>query len=79
MIIPKGDETQKGTWIGGRQGGTNKRTALITCPKCGQFVSLSTHSIADNGDVTPSLVCPHYGCDFHENVTLADWSRVSSR
>lgn len=78
MIIPKGSiDFEKGVWqrvtngIGGK-------TALITCPKCGYYVSLSTHTIADNGVVTPSLVCPHE-CDFHENVTLENWQRVSER
>lgn len=73
MLIPKGDETQKGTWIGGRRSGDNRPTALISCPNCGQFMSLSQHTIAENGEVTPSLVCPHYGCDFHEHITLENW------
>ena len=33
----------------------------------------SGHAIADDGTVTPSLVCPEDGCDFHEFVKLEGW------
>lgn len=32
-----------------------------------------THCIDTDGRVTPSAVCPHAGCQFHEFVTLEGW------
>jgi hypothetical protein len=46
-------------------------SATITCPKCGSFGSLAGHSIAADGKVTPSLVCPWPPCTFH------DWGRLN--
>jgi hypothetical protein len=31
------------------------------------------HTIASDGTVTPSCVCPRDGCGFHEHVKLIDW------
>ena len=31
------------------------------------------HAIADDGTVTPSIVCPHEGCDWHVFGALEDW------
>ena len=59
-----------GTWQ--RAGGDGVRTAIVSCPKCGGSVSLSRHEIAQDGSVSPSLVCP-YDCDFHEFVKLEGW------
>ena len=52
-----------------------KKTALIYCPKCGDFkASLAgTHEIAKDGTVTPSLICGAETCDFHEHIKLQDW------
>ena len=50
-----------------------QRTANVSCPTCGQVASLSGHSIAADGMVTPSLVCPYPGCTFHEYVKLEGW------
>ena len=33
----------------------------------------ASHTIAANGNVTPSIVCAHDGCDFHEYGTLDDY------
>jgi hypothetical protein len=51
----------------------DKRTATVSCPKCGKSASLSDHEIAADGAVTPSLVCPHEPCTFHEFVKLEGW------
>lgn len=50
--------------------------ALITCPTCHKALSVGVggHSIAEDGTVSPSVVCPRPGCTFHEFVRLADWS-----
>lgn len=31
------------------------------------------HTVAEDGTVSPSVVCPYDGCDFHEFVRLLDW------
>ena len=72
--IPQGNSWKDpGVWKGVRRvDGT--RSASISCPKCGQPASLSDHTIADDGTVPPSLVCPYDGCEFHDYVTLKDWN-----
>lgn len=53
--------------------GGGHQSAWIACPTCGQLATLGDHTIADNGKVTPSLVCPYDGCDFHDYVELEGW------
>lgn len=48
-------------------------TACVTCPNCGNAMSLKEHTIAENGIVSPSLICPTENCSFHEFVHLEDW------
>lgn len=60
------------TWRGlsyrdGRQGAT------VSCNK-GHSAALTDHIVAADGTVTPSLVCPEEGCDWHEMITLVDWT-----
>lgn len=50
-----------------------ERSALACCPDCGKIASLSGHTIADDGKVSPSLVCPTDGCGFHAFVRLTPW------
>lgn len=72
VTLQHGDpDAAHGVWKGGRF--PSGRTAIISCPKCGFSASLRDHSIDDNGDVNPSLVCPGEGCGFHEWITLAGW------
>ncbi len=59
-------------WHGG-QLADGRRTALVKCSH-GHIASLSEHTIAVDGTVSPSLVCPREGCDFHEVVKLEGWS-----
>lgn len=63
--------TDPGVWRGATRDG--ERTATMSCPECGEVASLSNHEIAPNGDVSPSVVCPHEGCGFHRYVTLEGW------
>lgn len=59
-----------GTWVPGHADG--ERTAFFTCPKCSTYGALAgSHEIADDGVVSPSVVCPN--CDFHDHVTLVGW------
>jgi hypothetical protein len=59
---------QKGQWC--HQ--FDDRSVLVRCPGCGQIATLD-HDVADDGTVTPSLVCPVEGCNFHEFVRLDGW------
>lgn len=48
-----------------------ERTARIACPSCGTL-GLLDHEIAEDGAVSPSVVCPRDGCGWHE------WIRQST-
>lgn len=49
-------------------------TGRVACPVCGGIGSLDDHEIDEQGNVTPSLVCPHPPCPFHANpVRLLEW------
>ena len=50
-----------------------RRTALVCCPQCGEVFSLSQHTIAEDGTVSPSVVHSRDGCTFHDFVKLLDW------
>jgi len=67
---------EKGTYkIATGSGG--KKTAILSCPKCGESQSLSEHTIDNNGEVNPSVVCYFKEkCDFHEWVTLANYKEL---
>ncbi len=75
--IPQGNcWKDPGVWKGARLvDGT--RSASVSCSKCGRPASLTDHTIADDGAVSPSLVCPYDGCDFHDYVILKDWDPSS--
>ena len=44
---------------------------MLICPK-GHIGQLD-HTIAEDGTVSPSVVCPESGCGFHEYVRLEGW------
>ena len=44
-------------------------TASIRCPSCDQVFSV-THHTYSQGTLVPSVICPHDGCTFHDNVLL---------
>ncbi len=50
----------------------NGKSATLTCSN-GHTGSLETHTIRSDGSVSPSVVCPHEGCDFHQFVLLEEW------
>lgn len=52
--------------------GPSGRTAHVKCGK-GHIASLAEHTIAEDGTVTPSVVCPWGGCDYHEFIQLIGW------
>jgi hypothetical protein len=59
-------------WTRGRSG--DRYTPLVRCPTCCETFSLSRHTIAADGAVTPSVVCPR--CGWHAWVTLVGWIEV---
>lgn len=64
-----------GTWRPWLFGRERFRAAVVSCPKCVGGLSLrKNHRILADGTVTPSLVCTHEGCTFHEFVRLEGWT-----
>ena len=50
------------------------RSASVACGECGKSSTLTDHTIKPNGDVSPSLQCPHEPCPWHVNhITLEGW------
>jgi len=47
-------------------------TAAMPCPKCNRAFCLAEHTIAGDGRVSPSVVCPH-GCGYHVMMKLDGW------
>ena len=50
-----------------------KATAGMTCSN-GHYGLIDEHEIAADGTVTPSVVCRHEGCAFHELIRLEEWT-----
>lgn len=48
-------------------------SASIVCAR-GHHGVLTDHIIDKDGIVSPSVVCPEEGCDFHEFIRLIGWS-----
>ena len=81
MIIRKANSDdiwlmERGTWRRATITETGVKTAVVSCPLCGQSTSLSKHTIDRFGNVMPSLVCPIVSCKFHEYVILENWDQV---
>jgi len=51
---------------------TEKLIPVMVCSQ-GHESTLRTHSVANDGTVSPSSVCPVEGCAFHEYVRLDGW------
>lgn len=71
ITLRQSNDYEPGTWKGLQ---SYKRSASATCPECGRTCSLLDHTIADDGAVHPSLVCPYDDCSFHEWVKLEGWA-----
>lgn len=79
MDLSKGQVWEPNTWRPWIFGPTNQRGAVIFC-SYGHGMSIagdppfgSEHRIAPDGSITPSVVCPHDGCDWHVFVKLIGW------
>jgi predicted RNA-binding Zn-ribbon protein involved in translation (DUF1610 family) len=81
MTLPKAETFERGTWRKWIDRDFARKadvsTACVTCPNCGNAMSLREHRIAENGAVSPSVVCPTESCTFHEFVTLEEWSNTN--
>lgn len=70
-------DTGLGWWWKGFES-DDLRFVIVRCPN-GHDATLrnvkgdSGHSISKDGTVSPSIVCPYDGCDFHEFGKLMDW------
>jgi len=63
--------------------GGGSRGATFKCPDCGGEALLGGvydedsdaggHMIDADGNVSPGVVCPFPGCEFHQNITLIGW------
>lgn len=45
---------------------------MLRCPS--GHVGRLDHEIATDGTVSPSVMCMNPGCDFHDYVTLDEWT-----
>lgn len=60
--------------------GTNRYEGVLAdlwCPN-GHVGMLVTHTVAPDGTVNPSIVCPRKGCDWHVWGRLLDWTPPKS-
>ena len=67
------DERIKNTWKTVRA--LNGIEMAVVTDSSGCVYGIETHCIADDGTVSPSLVCPHK-CGFHEFVKLCGWEKI---
>jgi hypothetical protein len=67
-------EQTNGVWESAETQG--RLSALVSCLQCGRTISLSKHAIADDGMVSPSLICPYDDCGFHAWLRLVGWLRT---
>jgi len=49
------------------------RLAPVVVCSNGHESTMTTHTVAADGTVSPSMVCPVEGCQFHEYVQLEGW------
>jgi C4-type Zn-finger protein len=70
-FAPRIGNDRRGMWW------TNKGALFWGCPECGQTHKLVTHSINEDGQVMPSVVCGK--CDFHEYIVLEEVSPEAIR
>ena len=49
-----------------------RKSAALWCPN-NHFGTLEDHTIAADGSVSPSVVCPSDRCPFHDQVRLVGW------
>lgn len=70
------EEQPINTWRAGR--GLNEEIYPTIRDSNGDWFGLATHSIDEDGTVSPSVVCP-YGCGFHEFIKLEGWDQIEEK
>jgi hypothetical protein len=75
--IPKGKRTP-GTWqliLVDELGDTPHWSAIVWCPECAKPLNCSNHTIASDGQISPSLGHPsgYPPCSWHEYPKLLEW------
>lgn len=48
-------------------------SVIVTCPQCKKKAALD-HTIEEDGDVNPSLICPF--CGYHKFIKLEGWEKT---
>lgn len=56
-------------------------TATICCPDCGKFLNLVNHTIAADGQVSPSVGHPdgYPACNWHTHPRLIGWEQLAAQ
>jgi len=77
--IPRGKG--KGHWelvLFDEYGDKPHRTAIVWCPKCGKPLNCVNHTIAANGQISPSLGHPieYPPCPWHTSPRLVGWESI---
>ena len=76
-LVETEESIQRGQWS--MIGVPVYRVVLVRCPLCSKTFTGRNygiprgHTIASDGTLSPSLVCPFPPCTFHEFVRLLDW------
>lgn len=52
---------------------------LVTCPSCQRDAAALDHAVDAEGRLSPSVICPHEGCDFHAMCHLVGWEESVDR
>ena len=80
MLIPHNptrhvDHTPGPWWFAFRESRPNgvSRRVPTMMGTCGHAFVLTGHTIAPDGSVSPSVVCPYPPCTFHQMVRLDGW------
>lgn len=78
-LIPQG--TGPGTWrrvMVDEFTDHPRYTAIVTCPTCHRHLFAINHSIAEDGQISPSLGHPveYPPCSWHESPKLLGWAPV---
>jgi hypothetical protein len=78
IALPAADGFAPGTWRFWVFGPARILGAAVTCPQCRRAFSIgggqvfgSCHTVAADGTISPSVVCP--GCGWHVMAKLDGW------
>lgn len=79
-LVHRSGEKAPGTWwpVFGHPDHDKPVGAGFTCPLCERqaYIMQPDHSIAGDGTVSPSVVCVHGECSFHDWLKLDGWTEA---